>query len=129
MNASGPPVSTLEISTGENVTLVCQSRGYPRPLLSWWLNGRLLTDEEQEVLVVEAIENEAVHLSTRILIHQLSGDTTGNFTCTADNGYGPRLSTSVHVSMPLEGRYTAGICFFVCKARLWLKVFRRASVF
>ncbi|GAA6099393.1 hemicentin-1 isoform X2 [Tachysurus ichikawai] len=91
-----PPVITSNtksytVAVDGSVTLQCQTEGYPTPLVSWYKDGKPLS---------ESVRHRVLSSGSLHLVFAQPGD-TGLYTCTAANVAGSlRLEMSVTVLIP-----------------------------
>ena len=73
---------------GNKETLTCQASGSPRPVISWFKNGRLL--------ISRSIKGTKAY--STLTFHPVSLSDQGNYWCEASNLLGSKKTSTVAVS-------------------------------
>lgn len=71
----------VEVELGSTFEMVCEARGVPPPIISWTLNGKLLSEPYKH--------------TPRYLFHVNSVNMSGPVDCVATNGVGEPASTGI----------------------------------
>ena len=82
----GKKISAL---TGSDISINCTVNGWPRPDVSWYYNGQLLSVKEDSRFSVEEKEGASV-----LTVDDAEVSDSGNYTCNATNAAGSVDKTS-----------------------------------
>ena len=82
---SGAGDGVLSVKAGSRLRLVCRGEGRPRPAVSWWRDGKMISRS--------LIARSVLHLQ------EISAREAGQMTCKADNGVMGPVSEAVYLNV------------------------------
>ena len=82
---SGAGDGVLSVKAGSRLRLVCRGEGRPRPAVSWWRDGKMISRS--------LIARSVLHLE------EISAREAGQITCKADNGVVGPVSERVYLNV------------------------------
>ena len=85
VSISGAEHGVLTVKAGARLRLVCRGEGSPRPAVSWWRGGEMISSS----LVARSV----LHLG------EVTASEAGQLTCKADNGVGGPASDTIYLNV------------------------------
>ena len=97
------PIS-VNVTSNEQLTLMCNATGFPLPSIQWYQNGTLVTEDDR-ISISNLTDSRSV-LSTLTVSVAMTND-SGDYQCNATNSAGNIVSDTVTVLVQ-------GVCMCVC---------------
>ena len=91
---------TVTISEGASGALMCTATGVPAPTISWFFNGKLLSDDGVTLVITNSTDETMTTFSATSTLNATSVMRESAFatiTCTASNGVGANSSDSTQL--------------------------------
>ncbi|XP_014259906.1 leucine-rich repeat-containing protein 24 [Cimex lectularius] len=104
----------LEISEGQNVSLLCQVSAIPEAKISWWYEGNVLQNDSTVAPGLHLyyfVEEGTVEKTSELFIFNTNVDDNGTFVCIAENSAG-RSHSNYTIRIILKEEPVIGLAVF-----------------
>ena len=104
------PNVTEPFTEGDTVQFVCTATGRPYPMIQWYKDGVLITNDTSSLTSIyneQSESNELLFTSSILEVCSVGADSSGTYSCLALNSAG-------NDSVEFEVEVTLGTCIFPC---------------
>lgn len=85
------------MEAGTQVSLTCKSKGQPSPIITWWYDGKMVTESQRDSTITYTKHTTGLATSV-LLLKNLQAINSGKYECWASNRVGVmKASSNVHV--------------------------------
>jgi hemicentin len=103
------PPKSLQVKTGEKLTVECTAKGHPTPKLTWLRDGKVLTNKDGFDIKIDQTTGQAAFIIPNATVKH-----SGKYECKVENQYGTHTTEiNIDVLGKNEEIFIRIFCFFV----------------
>ncbi|RWS00395.1 neural/ectodermal development factor IMP-L2-like protein, partial [Dinothrombium tinctorium] len=79
------PAKQINAEAGTSLSVLCEARGNPKPMISWYRNGQPISENVVESNKDEKFRKEAFKVGSRLYLDCVQPEDSAEYTCVAKN--------------------------------------------